>query len=317
MRYFLLLFSLILLSCQTKKSESTDEKTSSSEVKDKKEEQQTRNLDFKPAPGGYYINSAVPADVSAKRLLSIIENNQKVSLVAHFEHHKMAQQKGLALESTHAIYFGNPQLGTPLLQKDQLIGLDLPQKIITFDSGNRSFLYRLSTTYLSDRYDVSFNDLSTMTKTLDGLSQNIAGNDQRQMESPSVDEHEGIIVKRSDLSFDDAVNAVQEQIRSAQQLDILAELDHQKNAASVDMELRPTHVIMFGNPQVGIPLMQENRSIAVELPLKILIFEDENGQVKLAHKDMQFLLDRYQVNIQKDHGKKMNQIMAKLMANAI
>ncbi len=316
MRYFALLFSLILLSCQTKRSESTD-KTTSSEVSDQKEAQQDQKNGFKSAPGGYHIKDADPADVSANKLLSIIEKNQKVSLVAHFEHHKMAQQKGLALETTHAIYFGNPQLGTPLLQKDQLIGLDLPQKIITFDSGNRSFLYRLSTTYLSDRYDVSFNDLSTMTKTLDGLSQNIAGNDQRQMESPSVDEHEGIIVKRSDLSFDDAVNAVQEQIRSAQQLDILAELDHQKNAASVDMELRPTHVIMFGNPQVGIPLMQENRSIAVELPLKILIFEDENGQVKLAHKDMQFLLDRYQVNIQKDHGKKMNQIMAKLMANAI
>lgn len=317
MRYFALLLSLILLSCQPKGSGSTDEKSSSSEVKDQKKEKQKQNNGFKPAPGGYYINDANPAEVSANKLLSIIDKNQKVSLVAHFEHHKMAQQKGLALETTHAIYFGNPQLGTPLLQKDQLIGLDLPQKIITLDSGDNSYLYRLSTTYLSDRYEVSFNDLSTMTKTLDGLSQNIAGNEERKMKSPSVDEHEGIIVKRSDLSFEDAVNAVQEQIRSAQQLDILAELDHQKNAASVDMELRSTHVIMFGNPQVGIPLMQENRSIAVELPLKILIFEDENGQVKLAHKDMQFLLDRYQVNVQKDHGKKMNQIMAKLMANAI
>ena len=317
MRYFTLLLMLIVLSCQPKRSGSADKKTSSSEGKDQKEEQQVQNNGFKPAPGGYYINDANPAKVSVNKLLSIIENNQKVSLVAHFEHHKMAQQKGLALETTHAIYFGNPQLGTPLLQKDQLIGLDLPQKIITFDKGNHSFLYRLSTTYLSDRYDVSFNDLSTMTKTLDGLSQNIAGNDLRQMESPSVNEHEGIILKRSNLSFDDAVNAVQEQIRSAQQLDILAELDHQKNAASADRELRPTHVIMFGNPQVGIPLMQENRSIAVELPLKILIFEDENGQVTLAHKDMQFLLDRYQVNIQKEHGKKMNQLMAKLIASAI
>jgi uncharacterized protein (DUF302 family) len=316
MRYFALLFSLILLSCQTKKSESTD-KTTSSEVTDQKEAQQGQKKGFKPAPGGYYINSAVPADVSAKRLLSIIDNNQKVSLVAHFEHHKMAQQKGLALETTHAIYFGNPQLGTPLLQKDQLLGLDLPQKIITFDSKNRSFLYRLSTTYLSDRYEVSFNDLSTMTKTLDGLSQNIAGNDQRQMKSPPVEEHEGLIVKNSSQTFSEALKAVKQQIKSTNQLDILAELDHQKNAASVDMELRPTHVIMFGNRQVGIQLMQENRSIAVELPLKILIFEDENGQVKLARKDMQFLLNRYQVNIQKDHGKKMNQIMAKLMVNAI
>ncbi|MDR9400911.1 MAG: DUF302 domain-containing protein [Psychroflexus sp.] len=317
MRYFLLLLSLILLSCQTKKSESTDKKTTPSEVADQKEEQKMQSKGFKPAPGGYYIKAAVPADAAANRLLSIIDNNQQVGLVAHFEHHKMAQQKGLALETTHAIYFGNPQLGTPLLQKDQLLGLDLPQKIITFDSGDNSYLYRLSTTYLSDRYDVSFSDLSTMTKTLDGLCQNIAGNNKRQMESPSIDKHEGIIVKHSNLSFDDAVKAVQEQIKSAQQLDILAELDHQENAASVDMDLRPTHVIMFGNPQVGISLMQANRSIAVELPLKILIFENEQGQVKLAHKDMEFLLDRYQVNIQKDHGKKMNQIMAKLMANAI
>ena len=74
---------------------------------------------------------------------------------------------------------------------------------------------------------------------------------------------------------------------------------------------------MFGNPQVGIPLMQENRSVAVELPMKLLIYEDENGDVKVAYNDMQFLFDRYNTNLKENYGSKINGVLKKIASSAI
>ena len=317
MKSTLILISvLLLMACQQKQSQEKTEDKSTEEQAQKDESQQEEN-NFQPAAGGYYIKSNVSADESAKKLLTIINKNKKLGLVAHFQHHEMAATKGLALEKTHAVFFGNPQLGTPLIQKDQLIALDLPQKIITFDQGKNSYLYRLSTSYLADRYAVSFSDLSTMTGALDALSQKIADNQNRDMKDPDIEQHQGIITQKSNKTFDQAVEAIKQQIGNAESINIMAELDHQKNATSVDMELRPTHVIMFGNPQVGIPLMQKNRSVAVELPMKILIFQDENGDVKVAYNDMQFLFDRYKTNLKENYGAKINGVLKKIASSAI
>lgn len=63
---------------------------------------------------------------------------------------------------------------------------------------------------------------------------------------------------------------------------IFAIFDHKKNADEVKLSLRPTQVIVFGSPKVGTLLMQENQAIAAELPLKITIWEDENGKTWLS-----------------------------------
>ena len=317
MKTILILTSvLFVMACQQKQSKG-ETKDKSTEQQAKRADFQQQKNDFQPAAGGYYIKSNVPADESAKNLLAIINKNKKLGLVAHFQHHQMASSKGLALDRTHAVFFGNPHLGTPLIQKDQLIALDLPQKIITFDQGENSYLYRLSTSYLADRYAVSFGDLSKMTGALDGLSQKIADNQNRDMKDPDIEQHQGIITQKSNKTFDQAVKAIQQQIENAESINIMAELDHRKNADSVNMELRPTYVIMFGNPQVGIPLMQENRSVAVELPMKLLIYEDENGNINVAYKDMQFLFDRYKTNLKKNYGAKINGILKKIASSAI
>ena len=180
MKTTLILISILLLmACQQKQSQDKAEEKST-EKEAQKDDLNKKKIIFNRQPV-VIISKAMSADESAKKLLTIINNNKKLGLVAHFQHHEMAASKGLALEKTHAVFFGNPQLGTPLIQKDQLIALDLPQKIITFDQGKNSYLYRLSTSYLADRYAVNFSDLSTMTGALDGLSQKIADNQNRDM----------------------------------------------------------------------------------------------------------------------------------------
>ncbi|MEM8604355.1 MAG: DUF302 domain-containing protein [Cyanobacteria bacterium P01_H01_bin.121] len=72
-----------------------------------------------------------------------------------------------------------------------------------------------------------------------------------------------------------------------------ARIDHAAGAESVDLELRPTQLIIFGNPKVGTPLMQCNQQTAIDLPQKALIWEDEAGQVWMSYNDPQYLGQRH------------------------
>ena len=74
---------------------------------------------------------------------------------------------------------------------------------------------------------------------------------------------------------------------------LVADLDHQKNAQGVGLELRPTRLIIFGNPNIGTPLMNCGQTVAIDLPQKILVWEDEQGQVRVGYNDPAYLAKRH------------------------
>ena len=74
---------------------------------------------------------------------------------------------------------------------------------------------------------------------------------------------------------------------------LFARIDHAAGAASVDMPLRPTELIIFGNPKAGTPLMQARQSIGIDLPLKMLGWQDAAGEVWLAYNDPAWLARRH------------------------
>ncbi|OIN12748.1 DUF302 domain-containing protein [Oceanisphaera psychrotolerans] len=86
-----------------------------------------------------------------------------------------------------------------------------------------------------------------------------------------------------------------ETIAKEKGLNVFARINHQQNAAGVDMELRPTEVIIFGNPKVGTPLMQCAQEVGIDLPQKVLIMEDENKQVWLSYNNPEYLKNRHNI----------------------
>ncbi len=76
-------------------------------------------------------------------------------------------------------------------------------------------------------------------------------------------------------------------------LKIFARIDHAAGAASIGETLRPTELLIFGNPQGGTPIMQCAQTTAIELPLKALAWEDEQGQVWLGYNDPAYLVSRH------------------------
>ncbi|MGF1535477.1 MAG: DUF302 domain-containing protein [Elainellaceae cyanobacterium] len=76
-------------------------------------------------------------------------------------------------------------------------------------------------------------------------------------------------------------------------LSLFTRIDHAENAASVDKALPPTQVLIFGNPNAGTPLMQCSRTVAIDLPQKMLIWEDEENQTWLAYNNPSYLMSRH------------------------
>lgn len=76
---------------------------------------------------------------------------------------------------------------------------------------------------------------------------------------------------------------------------VLARVDHSAAAAKVGMELRPTEVILFGNPKAGTPLMQDAQTMGIDLPLKILVWQDDQNRTWVAFNDPFWLAGRHAV----------------------
>jgi len=116
----------------------------------------------------------------------------------------------------------------------------------------------------------------------------------------------GLVSVRSNHSVRETGNRL-ESILEEKGMRIVARINHAAGAASVDMKLRPTELLIFGNPKVGTPLMQCEQTVAIDLPQKMLIWEDESGTVWLTYNDPAYLAERHNIqgceeNIQKVAG---------------
>jgi len=76
---------------------------------------------------------------------------------------------------------------------------------------------------------------------------------------------------------------------------VFIRINHAQSAQKIGKELRPTELIIFGNPNVGTPLMQCRQSVAIDLPQKALIWQDAQGQVWLSYNDPNYLVERHQI----------------------
>lgn len=123
------------------------------------------------------------------------------------------------------------------------------------------------------------------------------------------------VTKQSPKSVADTIAALTAAIEKAG-AKVVATLDHQANAQSAGMELPATTVVIFGNPKLGTPLMQKNRRIAIDLPQKMLVW-DEDGQTIVGYLEPEELAERYGIDDDAEPVKAMEKALDKLSDAAI
>jgi len=105
----------------------------------------------------------------------------------------------------------------------------------------------------------------------------------------------GLVVRDSPHSVDSTMARLERAVEGAEPLSIMSRVDHAANAETVNRSLRPTRLLIFGNPELGTPLMEAGPTTGIDLPQKMLVWRDSTGQVRLAYNDPQYLAERHDV----------------------
>lgn len=111
-----------------------------------------------------------------------------------------------------------------------------------------------------------------------------------------------IIVKESCVDVSTTANNIKK-IVSKKNLSVFAIINHSGNAKMVDMKLNESKMVIFGNPRLGTSLMQQDMKVGLDLPLRILVYKDTDGKVKMAYRDGSWLENRHILNAPKKVAK--------------
>jgi uncharacterized protein (DUF302 family) len=104
----------------------------------------------------------------------------------------------------------------------------------------------------------------------------------------------GLLQVASKYSVDETVKRL-EALLGERGLQVFALIDHSGEAEKVGLKMRPTKVVIFGSPKGGTPVMVAAPTVAIDLPLKVLVAEDEEGKVWVSHNSPEYLAQRHGV----------------------
>jgi uncharacterized protein (DUF302 family) len=126
---------------------------------------------------------------------------------------------------------------------------------------------------------------------------------------------EGLVTVKSSYKAKETADRV-ERLAKERGMTLFDRIDHAEGARAVGMPLRPTEVLIFGNPKGGTPLMMCEQRVGIDLPLKMLVWEDENGAVWIGYSDPEALKGRYGITGCDQVLGKMKGFLGKLASDA-
>jgi uncharacterized protein (DUF302 family) len=103
---------------------------------------------------------------------------------------------------------------------------------------------------------------------------------------------EGLKTLQSDFGPDETINRLEKEIR-AHGMMVFARINHAALAAEAGLKLHPTEVIIFGNPRAGTPLMRARQTIGIDLPVKMLIWQDATGKTWVSYIEPSWLVKHH------------------------
>lgn len=112
------------------------------------------------------------------------------------------------------------------------------------------------------------------------------------MDTPSSDN--GMVHLSSPYSFSETQKRP-ESVLQSKNLAVFARIDHSGEAEKIGMKMHPTQLIIFGSPKAGTPLMVASPTLAIDLPLKALVWEDAGGKVWISYNSAEYLKQRHNV----------------------
>jgi len=124
---------------------------------------------------------------------------------------------------------------------------------------------------------------------------------------------DGLITIRSNYGPEETMSRLEAEVK-ARGMTVFAHIDHAAGAAAVGLPLRPTDLLIFGNATGGTPIMQSIQTIGIDLPLKVLVWQDEAGVTSVSYNDLSWLAQRH--GLGRDVGATVNALAVAIHAVA-
>ncbi len=235
------------------------------------------------------IEDAQSVPEAVEQIRSTLKS-QGFEILLIIDHALAAANAGIELRPTTVILASHRRIDISLIRRHQAAAIDIPMKYVAFEDENGKIqLVFDDEGWLVDRHRIP---------TRDNLLQRL---DDRLNQFGRLDD--GLIEIESNHSVDDTVNALVEEIL-ARGLNIAkpGPIDFRQRAQELGISLRPTTLVLFGRPEVGTPLMQNEQSIGLDLPMKFLVHENRTGEVFITFNDARFLAKKHCLQRDGDPG---------------
>lgn len=251
-------------------------------------------------------NNAEKRDVTEKSLTitqkvdDAVVNLQKsisaYTVVTTLDHHRMAAEAGVYTPPAIATIFSDPKVEIPLVQKNQLAGLDLPFKVLCYaekDTTNVTVAYT-SAAFIQRRHNLDPSLFEDYQEKMNAILRTYPQEIISITDVSTVDEGFGIISIKSDFSFLTTVERLKETVLSQGDTKWFSEVDYQKEADSMGVEIRPNILLLFGGPAPGGQAMMTSPKIGLDaFCQKLLVYEKANGEVWISYNDIVAFAELY------------------------
>jgi uncharacterized protein (DUF302 family) len=127
---------------------------------------------------------------------------------------------------------------------------------------------------------------------------------------------DGLVSKKSGVGVGETLDRL-EAVLEKKGITIFSRVRHTAGAADAGVELRPTELLIFGNPRLGSHFFTSRQTAGIDLPMKALAWEDADGQVWLTYNDPQYIADRHGISDREEIVKKMSSALDKMTNAAI
>lgn len=219
----------------------------------------------------------------------IKENISEFQLVLTIDHSRLAANEGVYMPPAVVSFFSNPELNSKLIRTNPLIGLDLPFKVLCYsepDTISVSVAFT-SAEFISARHALPINALEDYKDQIAQILSNFPANSISQTNVDSVKNNFGINFIESDFDFEQTIANLKKIIMSQGDTKWFGEINYQKEASTLGIDILPSTLLLFGGPAPGGKAMNDSPKLGLDaFCQKVLVYQSTEGKVIVAFNDI-------------------------------
>ncbi len=223
-----------------------------------------------------------------------VEADPALAPVVDIDHSRLGAEAGSVMPPAHVLIYSAPGLQSRMVAANQLVAIDLPLRVLAYEdpTTGEARLIANRYAYVAARYGLDDSFAAEYEQALTAALARAPAGAVAEFESNTMPEP-GIVTFESDFAFEETERRVLEAINAQDDTVYFGTVDFAAEAASAGMTLRPTRLILFGGPGPGATAMADAPTLGLDaFCQKLLIWEDEQGQVRVSFNDLLALAER-------------------------